>query len=84
MPRSLTDDAPTEYNLEGCCVAYREGTITLTSNREKEQRLVWTVPDAQAAAEIFRHMAPELARAIRHLAAYARIAMATNRRGDQG
>lgn len=81
MPRPLNEGNQTEYKLDGCCVAYREGTISVSSDRDAADRLVWTVPDAQAAAEIFRHAAPELSRAIKRLASYARIAMATNRKG---
>lgn len=62
-----------EFKLEGCVVAYNEGgIISVASDRDPADRLVWTQADAEAAARVFRHLAPGLARALRDLASFAR------------
>lgn len=74
----------TEYKLSGCRVTYREGTISLASDVDPSERFVWTLADAAAAADIFRFLAPELARALRLLASVGRLAMATEHRDNRG
>ena len=72
---------PTEFKLDGCTVRYLEGTIVLENDRDKTDRLVWTSPDADAAARIFRMLAPGLATVLRELARVGRMRRITERRG---
>lgn len=62
-----------QYKLDGCVAAYNEGgVISLTSDVDPTDRLVWTHGDAEAAARVLRFLAPELARSLKKLASFAR------------
>lgn len=62
-----------QYKLDGCIAAYNEGgVISLTSDVDPTDRLVWTQSDAEAAARVLRFLAPKLAASLRELASFAR------------
>ena len=72
-----------EYKLEGCVAAYNEGgIISVASDRDPTDRLVWTQADAEAAARVFRHLAPGLARALKELASFARTRKYVDRNSE--
>ena len=62
-----------QYKFDGCVAAYNEGgVISLTSDVDPTDRLVWTQSDAEAAARVLRFLAPKLAASLRELASFAR------------
>ena len=72
--------AATEVRLSGCTAKYAEGTVSVISDRDPTDRLVWTISDAEAAARLFRFLAPELARALKGFTSVARVERALERR----
>lgn len=65
---------PHEFKLEGCVAACHEGgIISVASDRDPTDRLVWSQADAEAAARVFRHLSPVLAACLRELASAARM-----------
>lgn len=73
---------PIEFKLSGCKVRYEEGTILLESDRDPEDRFVWSISDAESAVRVFRHLVPELAKVLAILASTARLARTRDRRSE--
>lgn len=74
-------ESSTEFKFDGCRVRYLEGTIVLESTQDSTDRAVWTAPDADAMARVFRMLHPGLAQALKSLASFARMRRTQERRG---
>lgn len=68
-----------EHLLDGCTAKYEQGAISVTSDEDAEDRLVFTIQDAEAAARVLRKLAPPLASALRILARVGKADMISDR-----